>query len=544
MAHPYVNVSGVNFPTECDLMIGHGRAIYAYVKCLPQASLPNITNITLTVSDGLLTLTLTGCLIDKARIDWTMDGHIEGIVVLGRVWRWKYGIIDGVYNLRNPDGTIKSGTEKTPRELATLLFNALGEPVHDVSNLPNDSRPFVNWQCADAWPELRKLIRTLGCTTGINLFSNAPQIWQIGHGAALLGGSEVQTTSFGVDWGDPPDNLVGCVGPTRVQSKLELEPVVLDTDNTIKTLDAVSYKPASGWKGKDPFDPLDTDATDEEKQLARLTYLKWWRVKNQADGTLNVPGLGNVGSIEQILPLRDTLIETYDSGYGEFELPAFLDGTIAIETEALTFENTEPHTVIDVGWQLQAETGIVITEVPLFKVDESTGEFEAADVFFTTSYNVMQSTWNYHQYKLTLPVASNGTPDLAVRRPDLQLDIVAHYQADGETVGSVTDNQPTLDGELENELEGRAQEWVSQTAEVRQYRALMVQTIDGAVNQIKIRVSKDTGFNMWIARNTEWLPGLPTRLEQVRNDATDRIIAQQEFVDAQRRRLARKRRVD
>ena len=546
MAHPYVSVSGVNKPTHCTLMMGQGRGIYAYVKMVPQGSLPNINNINLVVSDGVKTLTLTHCLIDRSRIDVTMNGHIQGIVVLGRVWRWKYGALDGVYNIRNPDGTIKDGTEKTPQELATLCFQALNEPVYNVAALPNDSRPFVNWQCADAYPELQKLCRTLGCTAGLDIAANGGRVWRIGVGASLIGGTEVQTNSYGVDWGDPPDNLIGCAGPTRVQSKLELEPVVLDGDGKIKTLDdpTLSYTPVGGFGGKDPFDPLDADASETDRQLANATYLKWWRVKNQADGTQNVPGLGNVSSIEQILPLRDTLLESYDSGYGIYERPAFLDGTVAIEIQPVMFENTDDHTVIDVLFRIEKEAGIVITEVPLFKVHEADQAFVAADVFLTTSYNVMRSDWSFHQYKLERNLASNGTPDLPLRRPDLSLDLIARYQSDGETVASVDDNQGTIDTELNYALDGKQVEFASSDSGLRKYRSLVTHTVDGAISQIKIVVDKETGFNMWVARNTEWLPGLPPRLEQLRMDYVDRARALAEFSDNQRRRLARKRKVD
>lgn len=545
MAHPYCNVSGVDNVTDCTLMQGRGRAIYAYVRLIPQASLPNVSNVNITVSDGFTTLTFTNCFIDLSRIDITIDGHIEGIVVLARTWRWEYGTIDGVYNLRNPDGSIVAATEKTPQQLAILLFQAIKEPAFNVLALPNDTRPFVNWECADAWPELQHLCWTLGCEVGLDSGINAGRIWQRGTGVALTGGTEVQTTSFGVDWGRPPDNVLGCAGHTIVQSKLEMENVYLDTDGTLQTEDDVSYKPSDGFTGKDPFDPLDSDATEQERSLAQLSHLKYWRPKNQADGTQHVPGLGTVSSIEDIMPIRDVLAESYDSGYGVYEQPARLEGTFAIESEILTYENTDDHTQIDVNWRLAIpEVGLIITDTPLFKVDLPAAQpgalpLTAADVFMTTSYSVMQTNRNYHQYRITRNLASNSTGDYALRRPDMNLRLIASYQADNVTVASVADNQATVDNEINVAIDAKVVEWAASTQEMRKYRAMVPHVLDGAISQIKIVVSKRSGFNMWVGRNTEFITGLPKRLEQIRSAQVARDIALRELADRNRRRLLR-----
>ena len=83
--------------------------------------------------------------------------------VLDRRWKWKFGEVSGRYNSLRPDNDLDERTEKTPRELATLLLDAMGEENYDISALPDTARPHVNWYFANPALELQNLCDSLGC---------------------------------------------------------------------------------------------------------------------------------------------------------------------------------------------------------------------------------------------------------------------------------------------------------------------------------------------------------------------------------------------
>ena len=58
---------------------------------------------------------------------------------------------------------IRPGTEKKPQALATLCLQAMGEDDYDVSALPNDARPEIDWSYQNPAEALQQLCDKLGC---------------------------------------------------------------------------------------------------------------------------------------------------------------------------------------------------------------------------------------------------------------------------------------------------------------------------------------------------------------------------------------------
>lgn len=82
-----------------------------------------------------------------------------------RKWRYAKSItlLNGEYNVKDPRCWIVPETERTPQKLAMMCLNAIGVKNCNVSAMPNDSRPPINWIYANPREELAKLLDWYGC---------------------------------------------------------------------------------------------------------------------------------------------------------------------------------------------------------------------------------------------------------------------------------------------------------------------------------------------------------------------------------------------
>jgi hypothetical protein len=526
---------GVGQVRRFHLSIGYGQNVICTADILPQLTLPAVDG-TLVVTDGTTTLNIPGCRLDEAHMTRSIHGHIVRIQILGPTWKWRLAGIDGVYNVRRPDGSIIPSTRKTTQQLATLLFQAMQVPSFDVSGLPNADGPFVNWQGAIAFNELTWLCQQWGCDFGLDVQGTVARIWRLGVGPGLPTGGTDVTQDYGIDLSEPPDRLKLYCGPTLYQSKLKLKAVMEGTDGILYDRDSVPYAPAGGWTGTDIDDPLDPDADAEERRLAKKTNLRYFLIDTQANGTWTVPGYGAVTSVEDILPVREHLAADYLQGAEYYQQRAFLEGTFAAHDESLT--NTEGHTLCEVPFRIDRERGLVITEVPVYKWN-STPARVAPDLFLTTSYHVRDSSkFNYVYHTQTRTLASNGTGDLPVHRPDLVRRVVAAYS--GPSVTGVSNNEPTLTPFINAQLDATQAEFQSVQSLVKWYIGIMPIVLSGTVRQTSFFGSVETGCFTIASLNTEWEPGLLRRRQRRLAAEADRQKVRRERMDIDERSLLRK----
>lgn len=519
MAFVNCTYTGVQQVRRFHLTVGHGGVCIAILDIVPQLFLPAVDG-ELFLTDGNRTLLVPGCRLDRASMVFSESGFICRITVLGPTWKWYRAGIDGVYNIVRADGRIQSGTERTPQELATLLFQAMKVPIFDVSGLPNTTRPFVGWRGAMALDELRNLCHSLGCDLVLDLQGTRAEIWQLGFGANLPDVDAI-TMDFGLDLSEPPDSIKVYCGPTIFQSKLKLEAVMPDKDGTIKRIEDVSYAPDGGWDGVDPFDPLPASTDAVAKALAKKYLYRMWRVVSQADDTQNVPGHGDVGGVEDILPLYDKLVDSYDDA-GVFEQDGYLEGTIAIDSEPQPYENTEPHERIDINYSLDKERGIIMASTPLTKLNDL-DQWTKADVFFVCSYHVRdKDTYGDVYHSLEVQIANNHTGFLPVHRPELVRQVVAQYN--DATVTGTQDNQSDLTVQLQAQAEATLAEFQATGAVVKRYRGLVPIRLDGAIRQVTYmgRCDGRKGFYTVASRNTEFECGVDTRIQRGRKMYAER----------------------
>lgn len=541
MAFVGVSYPGLIQARRFHLSIGYGQNVICTVEMLPQFSLPAVDG-TLTVTDGFTTLTIPGCRLDEAHITRSIHGHIIRIQILGPTWKWRLAGIDGVYNVRRPDGSIVPSTRKTTQQLATLLFQAMQVPFFDVSGLPNSDGPFVNWHGAIAFNELTWLCQQWGCDFGLDVQGTVARIWQLGVGPGLpTGGSDV-TQDYGIDLAEPPDRLKLYCGPTLYQSKLKLKAVMEDTDGSLVDRDDVSYNPlgagnAEGWIGKGTDDPLPADADETDRRLAKKTNLKYFLIDTQADGTWNVPGYGAVNSAEDILPIRETLADDYSQDNEEYQQRAYLVGTFADE---VSLHNTDEQTLCEVPFRIDRERGLVITEVPVSKLN-SAQQAVAPDLYLVTSYNVRDAAkFQYVYYSQTRTLANNGTGDLPVHRPDLVRRVIAEYAANGTTVSGTSNNESVLTPFINSQLDAVQAEFQTVQSLVKWYIGIMPVVLSGTVRQTAFFGSVDTGCFTIASLNTEWEPGLLRRRQRRLAAEADRQKVRRELDDVGQRAIARK----
>ena len=126
-------------------------------------------------------LVLPECRVDK--IQKTANETFL-VTIFDRRWKWRFGQISGVYNLRQPDGELDPDLETEPQDIATDCLKAMGETGFDVGELPNRTRPEYRWVAQNPAAMLDQLCQSLGCSVVLG-FDNRVTIRRLGEGGEL-----------------------------------------------------------------------------------------------------------------------------------------------------------------------------------------------------------------------------------------------------------------------------------------------------------------------------------------------------------------------
>ena len=349
---------------------------------------------TLFLSDGFSSLTLPSCQVISQQLTYGVNGPQLQVTGLDRRVYWSGQAIDGEYNVRDANGNIVPHTERTPQQLAQLLWIAMGEPFASVSALPNIDRPYVNWQCANAATELDKLCERYGCEPTLDIGTNSSGIIVKGIGQPLPNNLDVRWAAEGIH-GVLPTRIEACSGYALLQSKLKLEPILEDIDNTEKNANDVTYAPSGGWDGNVASleDPLPADSTEENAERAKKLW-KRWRVTGFADGTLTHGLLGPVNTVHDLFPISDRLLTPLTNDEGEvLEAGAYLVGTARIDGAPAPLDNTEEGARIDVPFRIIEDKGIIETAEPIYQVTGET-ELAAAELYLVCTHRMRDPSTN------------------------------------------------------------------------------------------------------------------------------------------------------
>ncbi len=358
-----VNYPGINAVVSFTFTDCAGvRPAFGSMKIAPQYGLPQ-ENGDIVMSYNGNEITIVNCHIDSAYYEQGSGGQIVNVKFLDERWAWTDTEITGRYNFRLPNNWVDPEHEKTPQQLATLCFKALGIEQYDVSSLPNESRPEVDWVHANPAQELDKLCNDLGCRVVPVRSSKSWRVCVTGEGENLPNGLPYTDAGQGIDPKETPDYIKIVTAPVRYQVSLPLSPRGRDLDLAYRWLFDLSYSPNPdapdyGFKDYETFQDLATlyvtrpngsvkvgskrytlpDGTKvSPMELAQDSVYRCWGL--DFEGQANCGQLGNgewgvtIPAIDQRVTVRqiqltDKLVQTYTDYLGtQHERPSFVYGS-------------------------------------------------------------------------------------------------------------------------------------------------------------------------------------------------------------------------
>lgn len=509
MAQCFVTFPGVLAATSATVPRTLGIVPNAAIlSCAPQATAIPYGG-TLTVGHGVNAITFPDMKVDFASLQMTTNGHIMTVRLLDRRWRWQFCLISGKYNVRASDGTIDPSTLATPQQLAAMLFEAMGETVYNVSQLPNTGYPEVEWifDRADLW--LHQLCEERGCDVALFL-DNSVGIVRLGVGPGLVLDTDAQTPSLTADPPEGPDAVVVVCGENQYESNLRINAVGVDVDGSVKLIDQLSYTPSGGWgdiADENFFEQMRQEGrTDREIALAKKTVYRWYQVTSMADGSMNVPGYGPISSISQILPLNNHLISSYEvpTSTDRANKPAEIIGKFVVLTDPPSDSRPVLYSEYDGDFTVDRVNGIV--KFPRRMVTYGINDqLEPAELYLKTSYGVRTDTTleqvRYYQY---LSITGGTFLKEAFRYEELAYATTALYNPlDPRFVIGVTDNGANLQSSIAGILQSLAARYSNVVYNQCMYRDIKLIDLNGTVRQIIWTASDTKGATTYASTNSE-----------------------------------------
>ena len=556
------------------------------IQCAADGQLPDYKGTLVLEYDGT-SIVMPDSAVNRAVQSVSSQGNIITFQILDRRWRWQFGEpIDGLYNQRNPDGSIVKGTERTPQTLARALSWNLDQTigVHgvnpypevtkynilNVDDLPNDTRPFVDWIDVNPATALGQLVESLGSVI-VPQLNGSFAIRKRGVGPDI--GSHGGTRSVGITFTSPVrPNIIHVSGEMiKYQSKFKLEAVGLDVGNEIKLLSDLSYRPTNGFQ--DPFEMSDVIAGLEDNQtpeaelndtmkLALDTVYRWYRVKElaeESDGGFGIAGVpiligpdwwgggdehGEVRTLKNILPLIPTLVETEKNEDGvTAPKRAFVTGRYSSTGFMVnTDDNATADTPISLSFSIMADTGIVSFGEPVTMFDVfSTESLKPAELRLTCSCNIIET--NGYRHKTVFKgdkfdregatKVEHGTLWDVIKVPELMKTMTSVYDGDNRT--EVVTNETTIEEEANKYIEERKLQFQSKVGGTVELVGLVPFELDGATRQVTYSISKSGTFTT-VSRNGEHNTRVMTDRQKRRQAKLDKIEERVQERDAKRER--------
>lgn len=482
---------------------------------------------------GNMELTFPDCKLVAPLSQFNDAGQIISVSILDRRWRWRYGHISGRYNIRQQNGDIDETTEKTPQELAKILFNAMGETSANVTALPNESRPEVDWDYDNPAQELAELCESVGCRVVLGT-DNSVKICRRGVGQPLPSNGKEISIDYGIDAGVRPSSLLFVAGPTRYQTRFTLEAVGLTSEGKYLPLDELPYKPESGWEHALPplFGSVLEEHGKEAHQLAQKSVYRTYRIA----GTAPTTGFTfNAGPIEEaefadVLPIEDVLVEsTTGPGGAPVPRPAKIVGEFwkdeSLQSAANAGAEDDPN-AYHKSFSVRGDEGIVEFSDPVIRISED--KVYPARLFLECSHPLrFTETRSVYRYtrKKKLPGNQFPTEPLLVLVDEAALTIVQKYD-DTNQPTEVKTNEETLEEEAEVILADRMTEFQQPESFQLEYAGFIDITPDGAIQQVGWKFGEQ-GATTAASINSEWDIETPGYEERRRRDreARSRINA-------------------
>ncbi|WP_397570667.1 hypothetical protein [Schlesneria sp. T3-172] len=517
-------------------------------------------------------VTLRNMHVDRVDYDEGTGGKVATVRFLDERWKWAYYKIVGRYNIRLPNNFVDPAHEKTPRELATLCFQAMGVTRFDVSALPNLARPDVDWQWSRPAEELANLCDELGCRIVPRRSDGAWVVVQTGFGADLPdNGWPYNDHGSGIDPKETPDYIEIVTAPISYQCALELEPCGKDVNQAWKSLDQLSYviDPHDYGYGffRDPWyqSGLSPDRIRQAdgseispRELGVQTLHRCFRINEtpanvarrtteEGEKEFYLPGYDGFVTRKQLLPFNE-LVETYTDPYGaEHRRAALMFGEwwgelgenngnhapgTRLDYQESTIYAPEERASFTVSVDpIDTDRTIITTSKPMLHYmnprafsdgfrDEYV--FSAARMFLVCTVNVRHKvTWQPIRYSMRKHIGSGNNPDfcLTIVKNDIQPWWITDYDAFGVPLHASTprNNELEVRRQCEYYLEAYAQTFQTVASESKVYYGLYPIDMDGAIAQVTYRISP-SGADTIISRGTEHNFDIPSYEQRRQRD--------------------------
>lgn len=465
---------------------------------------------------GVQIITWQGCGISRVTLSGGSGSPIFlQIAIADRRWRWKYGSIRGRYNLRDPNGFVKAETRKDARELCTLCLNAMGEVGYNLDAVPTNLFPEVVWDDVTPASALSGLAEEVGCYVVLSYTTNRVRLVKIGQGAELpgIGTGRLMRPSEGITGGGLPKGTSVKCGATRWQCRLALEAVGLDSDDTIKKVEDLSYlQPAGGGTFQWPTLGM-TEAGPDDKDVARAlkSVYRWYRIKGVVgpSGDLDLPG-HTLTKIKQ-LQVQDHLLELGADG-------EYLPGNILGEyrQQQGTEKNTDPGTRWPNDWSLVKNNVVSLSE-PCYLVEN--GRIKPANIQLETTVEALTDASMAVRYSkdYTVPGGNPTAPYQTVAAHQLHYSYTLEYSAAGAYTG-VTDNKTEVETEMAAASSAKVDELTPRLASDGKYEGIIPIELDGAINQVTYSFGGGQAATTQASRNVEHSRTVPPHKERRRRE--------------------------
>ncbi len=503
---------GVQHVVSATYTLSHGITPgVCTIECAPQFGFVGAGGL-LEFQFGPVIIQFANCKVDTFSFRFTQQGRIWALQVLDRRWKWAFGEAWGLFNKRLPDESVDPVTAATPQQLAAYLLDQMGETGYDVTQLPNDTQPEVEWEAANPAQELASLCERLGCRIVLTL-GGFVVLARTGVGGTLDTTADVLQNSLTIDPPERPDALRVVCGKTRYEAVLVLDAVGLDVNGDVKPIDDLSYKPAGGWATTTP--PFFSQVVaGTARQLAQKTVFRWYRITDldPADPTqfLALPDYGTLTNYQLLLPLEEGLLTTYldERGNKKTEeawiLGIFWDG-------GLGYANTLKFITED--FSIGREEGIVEFSRAIFQYTAA-GPV-AADLLLRIAFSIRDPvSLAYLRATRTAvyPSGNWGTGARILKRDEIARTVSVTYDAAFNVVGSVT-NDAVVDTQATYYLLAADLEYQTPTPQEVTYAGLKPISPDGAIQQVAWTVGPN-GATTTASRNNEFSTTTPSYKER------------------------------
>lgn len=500
--------------TRVDFLFTHGISpSTAVVYAIAEPEVPPVAvGDLMFLQDGVPIMTFKDCAVDQSTTTppITKRGYRMRRTIVDRRWKWKYCLISGRYNARYPDGVLRDDTEVTYKELLEIVLKALGETSYDIDlPEPDLEAPSVDWYRQRADLQLAWLCDRIGCLVVLGL-DNRILIVPNGKGPIYPANGLELEPFIDTTPSSQPKEVVATFAPTRFQMKVHLEAVGLDTDGSVQPIADLSYSP-DDWTTEIPgiFGGV---ADDEDRQRARDTVYRWYRVKEFAGGSLDLPVEEyTISEIDDILPLLPGLVVATENYYPQrpiLEGYFFNSDLKGINEEEAGYARWDDAFVIDY------QHGIVKLPYPVVYLEEDGSQTEA-DLYLTCAFQAREEPtagfWE-HEYAYELqPGATAGYGCVQVEQPDMFRYVVQEYnEADPSTV---SDNIADMDAHGEKLAKSYARHWLAVPQMSMQWNGIVVYPVGGNVHQMRWTVGGGPAMT-WGGKNLEYRAMSPSYSER------------------------------